>query len=271
MTVGLTPFERIDRVILPVPNVRQAAEWYVAEFELRMTRIGRKEIDLQIQEGEAVLTLTESPGQWKFKPLVHLDADGHVPCFNFYTHWEDLHREWLQSRGIGTTELMQTPYMNVCEMTDPYGNVVGLCHEKSDSLFYTPSPGPVPPMLHHVLAVFIPVRDVDSSIRWYTEVLGFELVQHWGEGADLKIGEGETIVTLIGMGEELHRTAIHDLGGRAYYSLQSSNIQESYRQLDLLGVTAGPCRDQDGVRMFEVKTPEGCLIRISEKELISVG
>lgn len=268
---GNTPFERIDRVILPVPDVKRAAEWYVNEFEFRMSRIGSKEIDLQIHEGEALLTLAECPESRECGPLIHLDADGHVPCFNFYTHWEDLHLEWLQSRGIETTEIMHTPYMNVSEMTDPFGNVVGICHEKSNSLFYTPIPGPVPPMFHHILAVFLPVKDVDASIRWYTEVLGFELVQHWGDGADLKIGHGETIVTMIRMGEGMHRKAMRNLNGRAYYSLQTSNIRDSYRQLSDLGVIEGPYLEQDGIRMFHVMSPEGCLIRISEKELISVG
>ncbi|MBE9914189.1 VOC family protein [Paenibacillus donghaensis] len=271
MQSGLNAFTRIDRVILPVPDVRLAAEWYVHEFEFKIARTGSKEIDLKLHECETLLTLTEPEGNQAFRPLPHLDAEGHVPCFNFYTHWEDLHGEWLDSRGIRITETMQTPYMNVCEMTDPYGNVIGICHEKSNSLFYTPSSVPIPPMFHRVLAVFLPVRDLESSIRWYSDVLGFKLHNHWGQGADLMIGASETVVTMICMDEMLQRQAIQAMNGRAYYSLQTSAIHEVYRKLSTMGVTDGPCREQNGVNMFHVMSPEGLTIRISEKELVQVG
>lgn len=263
-------FERIDRVIVPVPDAGRAAAWYEAEFEFRIARRRGKEIDLQVHVGEAKLTLTEASGDVPFHPLRHLHPEGHVPFFNFYTHWEDLHRDWLQARSIPSTDIMTTPYMNVCEMADPDGNVIGICHEKSSSLYYTPHDGPLPPMFHRVLAVFLPVRDLEASIRWYTEALGFVLNNHWGEGADLKIGEGETIVTMIRMEERAHRQAVQSLSDRPYYSLQSSRIHEAYRQLSGRGVTADTCREQDGVRRFHIRSPEGMLIRISEKETVHV-
>ncbi|GIO55095.1 VOC family protein [Paenibacillus cineris] len=270
MPSGGASFVCIDRVILPVPDAKAAAEWYINEFEFRIGRRGSKEIDLRIQDGETLLTLTEHSGNQRYQPLIHLDASGHVPCFNFYCHWDDLHSGWLRSRNISVTSTMQTDHMNVCEMIDPYGNVTGICHEKSNSLFYTPAPGPVPPMFHRILAVFLPIIDLESSIRWYVDMLGFELVNHWGQGADLKIGRGETIVTMIVMDEELHRQALLRLNGQAYYSLQTPSIHDAYRQLSQLGVPAGSCREQDGVNRFHICSPEGLIIRISEKELIQI-
>ncbi|MDR9854252.1 VOC family protein [Paenibacillus sp. VCA1] len=271
MPPGMTTIRHIDRVLLPVPDVRLAAEWYASEIEFQIARRGSKEIDLKIHDGETWLTLTEPEEREPFRPQLHLDAEGHVPCFNLYTHWVDLHGEWLKSRGIRITDTMRTPYMNVCEMADPFGNVVGICHEKEHSLFYTPSPRPLPPMFHRILAVFLPVKDLEASIRWYSDVLGFQLHNHWGQGADLKIGEGETIVTMICMDEGKHRQALQAMNGRAIYSLQSSDIREAYRQLCGKGVAAGLCRDQDGIQLFYVTSPEGLTIRISEKEMISVG
>ncbi|OZB95022.1 VOC family protein [Paenibacillus sp. XY044] len=270
MPSGSASFACIDSVILPVPDAKAAAEWYVNEFEFRIGRRGSKEIDLRIHDGETLLTLTEPAGSQHCQPLPPLDARGHVPCFNFYSHWDDLHCGWLRSRNIPVTETMQTAYMNVCEMTDPYGNVMGICHEKRNSLFYTPATGPVPPMFHRILAVFVPVLDLESSIQWYADMLGFELVNHWGQGADLKIGKGETIVTMIVMGEELHRQALRRMNGQAYYSLQTSSIHDAYRQLSQIGATVEPCRQQDGVNRFHICSPEGLIIRISEKELIQV-
>lgn len=271
MPPELTMLERIDRVILPVPDARLAAEWYAGEFEFQIARRGSKEIDLKICGGETWLTLSEPEGQEPFRPLPHLDADGHVPCFNFYTHWEDLHSEWLESRGIRITDTMRTPHMNVCEMTDPFGNVVGICHEKENSIFYVPSPRPLPSMFHRILAVFLPVRDLDASIRWYSDVLGFRLCNHWEQGADLMIGEGETIVTMIRMEERKHRQAVQAMNGRAYYSMQTSWIRDTYRQLREKGVSVGKCREEDGVNRFDVLTPEGLTLQISEKELVRIG
>ncbi|MBW5448324.1 hypothetical protein GE107_19970 [Cohnella sp. CFH 77786] len=191
-------FERIDRVIVPVPDVRKASEWYEREFEFRIARRGAKEIDLQVHRGETLVTLVETAGTEAFQPLAHLHRDGHVPCFNFYTHWEDLHLAWLRGRNVRTTDVMEVPWMNVCEMSDPDGNVLGICHEKESSLYHTAYPGPLPPMFHRVLAVFVPVANLEASIRWYEDVLGFTLHHHWGDGADLKVGAGETIVTMIG-------------------------------------------------------------------------
>jgi catechol 2,3-dioxygenase-like lactoylglutathione lyase family enzyme len=263
-------FERIDRVMIPVPDVQQAAKWYVEEFEYRIARQGGREIDLQVHQGETMLTLLQTEQGQPSQPLLHLHESGHVPCFNFYTHWEDLHREWLVSRQVRITDKMVTPYMNVCEMTDPYGNVIGICHEKSSSLYYTPPEGPVPPMFHRVLAVFLPVRDLAASIEWYCECLGFTLHNHWGQGADLRVGNGETIVTMIVMGEEVCDQALRDLQGRAYYSLQTPRIHEAYRQLVDRGVVADPCRELDGVCRFQVRSPEGLVIQITEEELVRV-
>jgi len=264
-------FERIDRVILPARDAAKSAERYEREFEFAVARRGSREIDLRIHRGETLLTLTEpAPGE-PYRPLPHLHADGHVPCFNFYTHWEDMHRDWLASRGFPTTGAMTAPHMKVCELTDADGNVVGICHEKPSSLFHTPSEEAVPPMFHRVLAAFLPVRDLEASIRWYTETLGLTLFNHWGDGADLKVGGGETIVTMIRMDDPTFIQARKAIGDRAYFSLQTARIHEAYRALAEHGATADRCVEQDGVCRFHARSPEGWIIRITEEERVRIG
>ncbi len=260
-------FNRIDRVMVPVPNAERAAEWYQRELEFQVLNKRDREIDLRVHQGEALLTLVEVDS---FEPKPHLHAEGHVPCFNFYTHWEDLHLEWLHSRGIETTEIMNVPYMNVSEMKDGDGNVIGICHEKESSLYHTPHEGALPPMFHRVLAVFLPVIDLEASIRWYTDKLGLQLYNHWGQGADLMVGEGETIVTMIVMDEPVHLEALRAVEGYPYYSLQTDNIHEVYKQLKDKGITSEEGLEQDGFCRFHIRSPEGLTIRISDREPIYV-
>lgn len=254
-------FNKIDRVMLPVPNVELAAEWYVRELEFQVAEWREGEVDLKIHQGEALLTLMEVD---LFQPKPHLHMEGHVPCFNLYTHWEDLHLEWLHSRGIETTDMMNVPYMNVSEMMDRDGNVIGICHEKESSLYHTSYEGALPPMFHRVLAVFLPVKDLEASIQWYTDKLGLHLFNHWGQGADLKVGEGETIVTMIVMDGPVHQEALRAVEGYPYYSLQTDNIKEVHRQLQDKGVTSAIEIANEGNHCFHVRSPEGLTIRISE-------
>ncbi|MCM3785692.1 VOC family protein [Neobacillus mesonae] len=264
-------FERIDRVILPVTDIHKAAQWYADEFEFRIARRREQEIDLQVGVSETKLTLMEVQELTSFLPLPHLDPKGHVPCFNFYTHWEDLHQSWLIERGIPVTSPMNNEHMNICEMSDISGNIVGICHEKAPSIYYTPFSGPLPPMFHRVLAVFIPVIDLEKSIRWYSETLGFALHNHWGQGADLTLGSSEAIVTMIQMDAESHANAVKGLRKRAYYSLQTLHIYQAHEILEAQGVNMDQFKGDEGLRSFHISTPEGLKIRISEKELIPVG
>jgi len=260
-------FEKIDRVYVPVPDARRAAEWYAGEMEFEVRRYRGKEIDLSVHRGETLLTLTETV---PFRPRPHLHREGHVPGFNFYTHWEDLHLDWLRERSVLATEPDELPWMNVAEMEDPYGNVIGLCHEKESSLYHTAHDGPLPPMFHRVLAVFLPVRDLEASIAWYVGTLGFVLHHHWGQGADLTVGGGESIVTMIVMNEETHRSALEGIRDVPVYSLQAERIGDAYRRLSAQGVTTDACSERDGVPRFHVRSPEGLLIRINDKEAVPV-
>ncbi|MBB6671058.1 VOC family protein [Cohnella nanjingensis] len=264
-------FDRIDRVFLPVRSAAAAEAWYAGEFEFQVAERRGRETDLRIGDGEALLTLIETAPH---APLGFLHEGGHVPCYNFYTHWEDLHADWLHARGVRTTEAMNVPYMNVCEMFDPDGNAIGICHEKAESLYHTRHDGALPPMFHRVLAVFIPVRDLDASIRWYVETLGFTLHHHWGQGADLKVGDGETIATMIVMDPDVHRGALRTAGESPYYSLRTPDLGSAYRTLRERGVAAERREaEPGGLLRFHVRSPEGVVIRVTEQSpaLVTAG
>jgi catechol 2,3-dioxygenase-like lactoylglutathione lyase family enzyme len=258
-------FDRIDRVMLPVRNVASAARWYVETFRCRIVSQDANEALLEVGRGETLLALVlDTTGRM----MEHLHLDGHVPGFNFYCHWEHLHQAWFSLQGIRTTEMMKTSYMNVNEFYDPDGNVVGLCHEKEASLYHTPPDEEVPPIVHRVLAVFLPVLNLEASICWYTRMLGFELFHHWGQGADLKVGSGETIVTMIEMNEEIHRQAIGRTERSPYFSLQTADIERAYDSLCGEGAVTGKRYRESGC--FEAVSPEGLVMQIRDGQLVPV-
>lgn len=258
-------FDRIDRVMLPVRDVAHAANWYVDTFRCRIVSQSPDEALLTVGMGETLLALERDASG---RSIQHLHLTGHVPGFNFYSHWEHLHRAWCTLQGIETTEIMSNSYMNVNEFYDIDGNVVGLCHEKESSLYHTPIDEDIPPMIHRVLAVFLPVLDLEASIRWYTGVLGFELINHWGQGADLKVGSGETIVTMIVMDEEIHRKAIGMTSKSPYFSLQTSDIRQAYETL--YHNQAVTDKHQSVSNIFKVVSPEGLVMLVREGQLVPV-
>lgn len=257
-------FDRIDRVMLPVRDVERAARWYEDTFRFRIVSQSSNEALLEVGRGETLLALLLDKSG---RTMEHLHLQGHVPGFNFYSHWEHLHRAWFSLQGIETTEMMITPDMNVNEFYDVQGNVVGLCHEKESSLYHTPPEEEVPPLVHRVLAVFVPVLDLEASIRWYTRMLGFELVHHWGQGADLKVGCGETIVTMIVMDEKTHRNAVGMTAKFPYFSLQTTDIHRAYDTLCDKGAVTG--KHYGTSNIFEAISPEGFVMLIRDGQLVT--
>lgn len=255
--------ERIDRVLLPVRDAAQAAAWYEREFAFRPESLGEREACLRVGEGETALCLTE---RRPFRPLPHLHREGHVPCFNFYTHNEHLHAQRLRERGIEVLDPMDVPYMKVSEFTDSDGNVIGMCHERVQSLYFTPNLELLPPMFHRVLAVFLPVVDLEASIRWYVDALGFELYNHWGQGADLRVGQGQTIVTMIAMNRDIHRRALDALAGTPYFSLQTAHIERMYAHLRESAEPGHSVRMSAAGNELFLSDPEGLPLLIADKE-----
>lgn len=257
--------ERIDRVLVPVRRAAQSAAWYEREFGFREYSRSSREVCLRVGEGETLLALTESS---PFRPLAHLHREGHVPCFNFYTHDRHLHEGHLRSRGIEVLEPMDVSYMKVSEFADCEGNFIGMCHERAESLYFTPTLELLPTMFHRVLAVFIPVIELEAAIRWYVDALGFELFDHWGQGADLKVGRGETIVTMIAMERAVHRSAIEALAGMPYFSLQTPQIERMHKRLQRHA--GARMTSADGSELL-LADPEGLPLLIAGKEPAAVS
>jgi hypothetical protein len=97
-----------------------------------------------------------------------------------------------------------------------------------------------------------------------------ELAHHWKQGADLRVGAGETIITLIEMDQKMHLNALRETGGRAYFSLQTPDIEKAFdelrRKLDGTPESAslGKIEEYKPHSAFNVIDLNGIPIRITE-------
>ncbi|PYI55112.1 VOC family protein [Paenibacillus flagellatus] len=264
-------FERIERVSLPVRDASAAAEWYVRKlgFAVAGGEAGTGEAVLKVGDGETLLSLVE---RHPHRPLPHISKEGHTPHFNLFTPNANLRLADLRARGIRLTETVESPVLKCCEMYDVDDNVVGICYEKPTSRYFVPSAELLPPLFTKVLAVFIPAVDLERAIRWYVGTLGFTLVHHWGGGADLRIGDGETIATLI----EIEPAAIGRLDlstGEpfSYFTLKAADLEQAKARLEREGAETSPIRRSGPTCRFDVQDPEGWRIGVEEGRLPVFG
>ncbi|RKP57956.1 VOC family protein [Cohnella endophytica] len=76
--------------------------------------------------------------------------------------------------------------------------------------------------------VFIPVLNLESSITWYTECFGLELVDNWGAGASFKFPSGEALVALIQVSEiqPLHFSTGDNQVDNVYFHFETDDLDK---------------------------------------------
>lgn len=116
--------------------------------------------------------------------------------------------------------------------------------------------------LHHVRLL---VRDVGESIRFYRDVLGFDL--KWGEAgigyASFVGGNGVDLSVFLRTGQPEAKAAGH--GDTALLSLEVDDVDREVERLRAHGVVlvAGPrTEDSWGLRVAYVRDPDGNLLEL---------
>jgi len=125
-------------------------------------------------------------------------------------------------------------------------------------------------MLRRIDHTTITVRDLDRSVRFYTELLGF-VTDHtmWIPESNLRITFlrlGETILELFGVGE-LRGTMVSDVNevvGYKHICLLADSVDDEVRRLTQAGVEfrIPPTTIQDSVRIAFFKDPDGLDIEL---------
>lgn len=221
-------FTSIGTVRIPVSDVTKSVKWYRERLGLTLIRSDDHEAELNVYGGGTTVTLyKEVPTQ----PLGVLDDEGWTTVFNLRTLDPAATRSLLNDRGCETYAWLEGKYVTIFQINDPDGNRLGLCYERLASPYYRETPWRTT-LLDGVNALFVPVCDLEQSLEWYTNMLGFTVTNRWNNGADLRLGEEETLLTLLVYGDSAQVYA--EKGGvskRAYFCMLTDDLQETHRQL----------------------------------------
>src|SRR5262245_21918775 len=121
--------------------------------------------------------------------------------------------------------------------------------------------------LRNVAPSFI-VNDIDKSLAWYRDVLGFEVKQRWEEdgklfGAELQAGP---VLFMIGQDDwKKGRDRVKGVGFRLYCHTEQ-DIDELARAIKSRGgsLTHEPRDEEWGSRAMTVTDPDGFVITIAK-------
>ncbi|WP_226683021.1 VOC family protein [Sutcliffiella horikoshii] len=103
--------------------------------------------------------------------------------------------------------------------------------------------------------VFLEVTDMEKSIGWYTDVLGFSVRWHDVENGYAAIEMGETPLTLV-------RAEKVTPGSHCLLNFYSSDIYDAHQKLRERGVPVDDVVDYGTVLSFEFKDPDGHILGV---------
>lgn len=111
--------------------------------------------------------------------------------------------------------------------------------------------------------VFLEVTNMERSIGWYTEVLGFSVRWHDVENGYAAIEMGETPLTLV-------RAEKVTPGTHCLLNFYSADIYAAHQKLAERGVSVEDVIDYGAVLSFEFKDPDGHILGVCYFEEESV-
>ncbi|MFK3960048.1 VOC family protein [Guptibacillus hwajinpoensis] len=105
-------------------------------------------------------------------------------------------------------------------------------------------------------SIFIPVTDLEKSVKWYEKHLGIHKIQEWGEGAAKGVGfyfpNDSTQLGLVQV-ENVQATEFHVKAEQrnSYFNFLVDDIQAFYEQLNSKGVKTNELEHFGGMACFD--------------------
>jgi lactoylglutathione lyase len=109
------------------------------------------------------------------------------------------------------------------------------------------------------------VRNIEESIRFYTDVIGLEVVRKFigGHGMEIAfLGSGETQVELICDGESRDSNVGSDIS----WGFEVESLDEALAMVKEKGINieSGPTQPSPHIKFFFIKDPDGMNIQLAE-------
>ncbi|HEU5138698.1 MAG TPA: VOC family protein [Bacillales bacterium] len=250
-------FEKIGTVCVPVKDVQKSADWYTEKLGMRVCRKDEAQAELEVCGGETVLILKAAE---PFNPVNYLHRKGMVTHFNFNTLDAELAHLMLKDKEVGVTDVLDADFLKCFAFRDLDGNVLSVCYEKEHSMFYQPITETSISLFERIEAVFILVRDLRNTLDWYLHLPGLELLNDWKQGADLKVGNGETIVTLIQVDDFTPRQ-------NSYFEFTTANMKKTHSYLKKMGASVSEIDSTPQETSCRVQDPEGNIFGVRRRKV----
>ena len=115
------------------------------------------------------------------------------------------------------------------------------------------------PLLKGMEGVFIPVKDLERSAKWYEEILGFKLIYIEEEAAVMKISEqSQTVVCLVKtIKHQPMKFPENQFGVGKYYNFIPDDIEEAHRTLLTKNVKVNQISGEGTTKFFTFYDPDG--------------
>lgn len=243
----MTLFERVHATFLTVSDPERSVCWYTETLGLDvLSDFGIHGADLKVFNDETMLTLIPVPDA---RPAHVMDFQARdLPAAH----------ATLRSRGADVSEINDVGPLQTFQFWDPDGNTFGVWWEQATS----PPPTPDDKLFDRIDRVFLPVKDLDGTAAWYERVLGLTLVEHWDEGADFRVGSGESLLTLIHQEDAQPLGMIHEAAQAPHFNFKVSNVRRCYRWLQRRGVRLSELMENPWILCFNLWDPEGNLLGV---------
>lgn len=116
-------------------------------------------------------------------------------------------------------------------------------------------------VIKEIGSIFIPVKDLEKSIKWYEDVLDFKLTVNWGLGATLKIHNNTTVLGLIQVSEKQPVEFMNKENSKtSYYNFLTEDIQYSYKSLKQNNVKVYEIQDHGDFYLLNFEDPDGNIL-----------
>lgn len=237
---------RVHAAFLQVRNLKQSAQWYQDRLGLQFMYHWGRGSDFRVFNDETMLTLIQAD---RVTPAHFLDFRAHDLMATYSR---------LQESGVPVSEIIDGEVVKTFSFADPDGNRFDVWYQEEER-------GGLPRPAHlfdRVDSVFMPVRNLDRAVNWYCQKLGLRLLHHWDQGADLEVGTGQTLLTLLKDLEMRPQVLPDDTMEMPHFHFQSTAIQRTHRLLSNRGVQVTGLKEYDLVWCFHFRDPDGNLLGV---------